>query len=71
MNPTEARWAGAGVAVDAVSAVGSVLTRVALTLINVFFTLCSPKPRQTSAEEAVHLVLTDASVAAGVCGKTG
>ncbi len=69
VDSTEAGWAGTGVAVDAVGAVGSVLARVALTLIDVFLALRAPKAWQAGAQEAVHLVLTEASVAAGVCGR--
>lgn len=67
MDATEAGRAGTGVAVDTVGAVGSVLARVALTLVNVLLALCAPKAGQAGAQEAVHLVLTEASVAAGVC----
>lgn len=66
VDATEAWRAGAGVAVDTVGAVGSVLTRVALTLVDVLLALCSSKTGQAGAQEAVHLVLTEASVAAGV-----
>lgn len=69
VDSTEAGWAGTGVAVDTVSAVGSVLAWVALTLVDVLLTLCSPETRQAGAQEAIHLVLTEASVAAGVYGK--
>lgn len=69
VDSTEAGWAGTGVAVDTVSAVGSVLAWVALTLVDVLLTLGSPETRQAGAQEAIHLVLTEASVAAGVYGK--
>lgn len=69
MDSTEAGWARAGVAVDTVGTVGSVLTWVAFTLIDVLLALCAPKTRQAGTQEAIHLVLTEASVAAGVCGK--
>lgn len=71
MDSAEASQAGTSVAVDTVSAVGSVLARVALTLIYVFLALCAPKARQARAQEAVHLILTEGSVAAGVCGGGG
>lgn len=66
VDPAEARWAGTGVAVDAVGAVGSVFTRVALALVDVFLARCSPKAGQTGAQEAVHLVFADPSVTAGI-----
>ena len=66
VDPAEARRAGTGVAVDAVGAVGAVLARVALTLVDVLLALCSPEAGQAGAQEAVHLVLAEASVAAGV-----
>lgn len=69
MDATEAGRAGTGVAVDTVGAVGSVLARVALTLVDVLLALCAPEAGQAGAQEAVHLVLTEASVAAGVCGR--
>lgn len=69
MDPTEARRAGAGVAVHAVCAVGSILARIALTLIDIFFTLWSPESRQAGTQEAINLILTNASIAAGVCGE--
>lgn len=69
MNSAEAGRAGAGVAVDTVGAVGSVLARVALALVDVLLALCAPKAGQAGTQEAVYLVLTEASVAAGVCGR--
>lgn len=69
MNSTEAWRAGTDVAVDTVGAVGSVLAWVALTLVDVLLALCAPKAGQAGTQEAVHLVLTEASVAAGVCGR--
>lgn len=67
VDPTEARRAGTGVAVDAVSAVGSVLAWVALALVDVLLALCAPEAGQAGAQKAVHLVLTEASIAAGIC----
>lgn len=67
MNATEAKRAGAGVAVDTVSAVGSVLTGVALTLVDVLLAPRSAKAGRAGAQEAVHLVITEPSVATGVC----
>lgn len=69
VDPAEAGRAGTGVAVDAVGAVGSVLARVALALVDVLLALCAPEAGQAGAQEAVDLVLTEASVAAGVCGE--
>lgn len=66
MDSTKAGRAGTGVAVDAVGAVGPVLTRVALTLVDVLFALCAPKAGQAGAQEAIHLIFAEASVAAGV-----
>lgn len=71
VDPTEASRTGTGVAVDTVSAVGSVLARVALTLINVLLALCAPKAGQAGTQEPMHLVFTEASVAAGVCWVEG
>lgn len=69
VDSTEAGRAGTGVAVDTVGAVGPILTWIALTLVDVLFALCAPKTGQAGAQEAVHLVFTEASVAAGVCGR--
>lgn len=66
MDPTEARRAGAGVAVHAVCAVGSIPARIALAFVDVFLALQSPESGQAGTQEAVDLVLTKASVAAGV-----
>lgn len=66
VDSAEAGRAGTGVAVDAIGAVGPVLTWVTLTLIDVLLALGAPEPGQAGAQEAVHLVLTEASVAAGV-----
>lgn len=71
VDPTEAGRTGTGVAVDAVSTVGSVLARVALTLIYVLLALCAPKAGQTGTQEAMHLVTTEASIAARVCWGEG
>lgn len=71
VDSAEAGRAGAGVAVDTVGAVGSVLARVALTLVDVLLALCAPEAGQAGAQEAVHLVPTEASVAARVCGQNG
>lgn len=68
VDSTEASRAGTGVTVDTVGAVGSVLAGVALTLVDVFLTVCTPKSRKASTQEAVHFVHTGTSVAAGVCG---
>lgn len=66
MDPTEAWWASARVAVDTVSAVCCILTRVAVTLINVFLALGAPKPRQAGTQKAIYLVLTQAPIATGI-----
>ena len=71
MDPAESGRAGAGVAVDAVGAVGSVLAGVALALVDVLLALCAPEAGLAGAQEAVHLVLTQAAVTAGVCGRRG
>lgn len=71
VDSAEAGRAGAGVAVDTVGAVGSVLARVALTLVDVLLAPCAPEAGQAGAQEAVHLVCTEASVAARVCGQNG
>lgn len=67
VDSTEASRAGTCVTVDTVSAVGSILAGVALTLIDVFLTLCASKSWQASTLEAVHFVHTGTSIAAGVC----
>ena len=66
VDPAESQWAGTGVAVYTVGAVGSVLARVALTLVGVLRTLDAPEAWQAGAQEAVDLIPTEASVAAGV-----
>ena len=66
MYAAEARRAGAGVAVDAVGAVGAVLARVALALVDVLLALGAPEAWRAGAHEAVHLVLTETPVAARV-----
>lgn len=45
MDSTEADRAGTGVAVHTVGAVGSVLTGVTLTLVDVLLTHCAPETR--------------------------
>lgn len=67
VDSTEASRAGTCVTVHTVSAVGSILAGVALTLIDVFLTLCASKSWQASTLEAVHFVQTRTSIAAGVC----
>lgn len=69
VDSTEAQRAGTGVAVDTVCAVGSVLAWVALTLVDVFLALCAPKAGLAGTKEAVHLISTEATIAAGVCGR--
>ena len=66
VDATEARGAGAGVAVDAVGAVGVVLAGVAVARGDV---LLAPRPSEAgkaAAREGVHLVLAETPVAAGV-----
>ena len=67
VDSAEASRAGACVTVDTVSAVGSIFARVAVTLIDVFLTLCASKSWQAGTLEAVHFIHTGPSVAAGVC----
>ena len=69
VDPSEARRTGAGVAVHTVGAVGSVPAGVALTLVGVLLTPAAPEAGQAGAQEAVDLIPTDASVAAGVWGR--
>lgn len=66
MDAAEAGWAGARVAVHTVGAVGAVFARVALALVDVLLTRRSPEARRAGTQEAVHLVITEASIAAGV-----
>lgn len=66
VDSAKAGRAGTSVAVDVVSAIGGVLAGVALALVDVLLALCAPKARQAGAQEAINLILTQASVAAGV-----
>lgn len=67
VDAAEARPAGAGVAVHAVSAVCPVPTGVTLTLVYVLLTSAATKPGQTGAGERVDTVAAQTSVTAGVC----
>lgn len=66
MDTTEARGTGTGVAVDTVGAVGVVLTRVTVTLVDVLLALGTTETRQAGTHKVVHLIFAEASVAAGV-----
>lgn len=68
VDSAEASGAGTSVTVDTVCAVGSILAGVALTLIDVFLTLCASKSWQADTQEAVRFIHAGASVAARVCG---
>lgn len=66
VDAAEARRAGAGVAVYEVGAVGAVLARVALALVDVLLAPRTPEARQTRAGEAVDAVAAQTAVAARI-----
>lgn len=66
MNATETRQARAGVAVHAVCAVGSVLARIAFTLIDVLLTFGTTESREASACKCIYAVFADPTIAARV-----
>lgn len=66
VDATEARRAGAGVAVDTIGAVGAVPAGVTLTLVYVLLASAAAKPRQTGAREAVDAVAAQTTITAGI-----
>lgn len=66
MDAAEAGGAGAGVAVDAVGAVGTILAGVAGTLIDVFLALGSTETSQALAEERADTVGAGATIMARI-----
>lgn len=66
MYATEASRARAGVTVDKVGAVGAILARVALALVDVLLAPRATETRQARADEAVDTVFAVATVAAWV-----
>lgn len=63
---TEAKWAGAGIAVDTVGTVGPILAGIALTLVYVLFTSATTKPRRTGAGKSVDAIMAQTTVTAGI-----
>lgn len=63
---TEARRAGASVAVDTIGAVGTIPTGITLTLIYVLLTSAATKPRQTGASETVDAITAQTTITAGI-----
>lgn len=63
---TEAKRAGAGVAVDTVGTVGPILAGITLTLVYVLFTSATPKPRWTGAGKTVDAIVAQTTVTAGI-----
>lgn len=66
VDTAEARWAGAGVAVHTIGAVGPVPARVALALIYVLLASATTKPRRTGACETVDAIAAQATITAGI-----
>lgn len=66
VDAAEARWAGAGVAVHEVGAVGTVLARVTLALVDVLLAPRAPEARQTRAGETVDAVAAKTAIAARI-----
>lgn len=63
VDAAESGRAGAGVAVNKVGAVGTVLARVTLALIDVLLTPRTPEARQTRARETIDAVTAQTAVA--------
>lgn len=66
MNSTKARRARARVAVDKVRAVGAVLARVALALVDILLAARATEAWQARAHKAVHAVFADSAIVARV-----
>lgn len=66
VDAAESGRAGAGVAVNKIGAVGTVLARVTLTLVDVLLTPRTPKSWQTCARETVDAVTAQTAVAAWI-----
>lgn len=66
VDTAEARWAGAGVAVHTIGAVGPVPARVALALIYVLLASATTKPGRTGACETVDAIAAQATITAGI-----
>lgn len=66
VDAAEARRAGAGVAVDAVGAVGPVPAGVAVALIDVLLTPAAAEAGQAGARETVDAVPAQTTVTAGI-----
>lgn len=66
VDAAKARGAGAGVAVDAVGAVGTVLAGVAGALVDVLLTLRPAETSQALAEERANAVRAGATVVAWI-----
>lgn len=66
VNAAETRQAGAGVAVHTVCAVGSILTGIALTLVDVLLTFGTTESQEASACECIYTVLAEPTITARV-----
>lgn len=66
VDAAESGRAGAGVAVNKIGAVGTVLARVTLALVDVLLTPRTPEARQTRARETVDAVTAQTAVAARI-----
>lgn len=63
VDAAESRRTGAGVAVNKIGAVGTILARVTLALIDVLLTPRTPEARQTRARETIDAVTAQTAVA--------
>lgn len=69
VDAAESGRAGAGVAVNKIGAVGTVLARVTLALIDVLLTPRTPEARETRARETVDAVTAETTVTARIWKK--
>lgn len=66
VDATEARRAGASVAVHTVRTVGPVLTGVTFTLVYVLLTSVATKPRRAGTRKTVDVIATQTAVTAWI-----
>lgn len=66
VDAAKARWAGAGVAVYKIGAVGAILARIAFTLVDVLLTSSTTKARQTRARESVDAIAAQTAITARI-----
>lgn len=66
VDAAKARWAGAGVAVYKIGAVGAILARIAFTLVDVLLTSSTTKARQTRARESVDAITAQTAITAWI-----